>query len=366
MKYLTLILVGILALGFAQEGEKVRVELERTDQLIEQARPVIERAGSGDAAKVFAEAVAVQQRAWDSFRGKRYGEAGIRTTSARQLVERALKLAKFDPERISEEIRRTADLMNEAGPVIVRSGAPKALDLWRLAQSEQETARRSFDARQYLVALKFTLAARLHTKTALEIIRRAGDPERVRLELERTDMLLARARQKLAQSENARLAELLAKATGWQDQAWQALRSGQPFVALKLTLSARDLLLRAWEMARGPDRELVEQAIGETDRLVEKWSGVITERGPDEARSLARQATEHQATAKKHFAAAELRPALSETTIARRLMARAIELAFGRKATDKEIAAGRDLVAAHGLPILCRSLYNANEFITVY
>ena len=45
---------------------------------------------------------------------------------------------------------------------------------------------------------------------------------------------------------------------------------------------------------------------------------------------------------------------------------RAIELAFGRRATAKELAAGRDLVAAHGLPILCRSLYNASEFITVY
>jgi hypothetical protein len=47
-------------------------------------------------------------------------------------------------------------------------------------------------------------------------------------------------------------------------------------------------------------------------------------------------------------------------------VARAIELAFGRQASDRELAAGRDLVAAHGLPILCRSLYNASEFITVY
>ena len=47
-------------------------------------------------------------------------------------------------------------------------------------------------------------------------------------------------------------------------------------------------------------------------------------------------------------------------------VARAIELAFGRKPNDKELAAGRDLVAAHGLPILCRSLYNSNEFITVF
>jgi hypothetical protein len=47
-------------------------------------------------------------------------------------------------------------------------------------------------------------------------------------------------------------------------------------------------------------------------------------------------------------------------------VAHAIEIAFGRRATDREIAAGRDLVAAHGLPILCRSLYNANEFIMLY
>jgi cytochrome c553 len=45
---------------------------------------------------------------------------------------------------------------------------------------------------------------------------------------------------------------------------------------------------------------------------------------------------------------------------------RAIELAFGRKATEAEVAAGRALIAAHGLPILCRSIYNASEFITVY
>jgi hypothetical protein len=45
---------------------------------------------------------------------------------------------------------------------------------------------------------------------------------------------------------------------------------------------------------------------------------------------------------------------------------RAIELAFGRKATEAEVAAGRTLVAAHGLPILCRSLYNASDFITIY
>jgi len=47
-------------------------------------------------------------------------------------------------------------------------------------------------------------------------------------------------------------------------------------------------------------------------------------------------------------------------------VARAFALAFGREATDRELAAGRDLVVAHGLPTLCRGLYNANEFMMVY
>ena len=49
-----------------------------------------------------------------------------------------------------------------------------------------------------------------------------------------------------------------------------------------------------------------------------------------------------------------------------RQVSRAMLLAFGRDATADEIAAGTTLVAAHGLPILCRSLYNASEFITLY
>jgi mono/diheme cytochrome c family protein len=51
---------------------------------------------------------------------------------------------------------------------------------------------------------------------------------------------------------------------------------------------------------------------------------------------------------------------------ASRQAARAVLLAFGREATPGEIAAGADLVREHGLPILCRSLYNASEFITVH
>jgi hypothetical protein len=44
---------------------------------------------------------------------------------------------------------------------------------------------------------------------------------------------------------------------------------------------------------------------------------------------------------------------------------RAFLLAFGREATEAELAAATTLVADHGLPALCRALYNANEFLSV-
>ena len=45
---------------------------------------------------------------------------------------------------------------------------------------------------------------------------------------------------------------------------------------------------------------------------------------------------------------------------------RAVLLAFGREPTPAETSAAAALVREHGLPMLCRSLYNASEFITVY
>ena len=44
---------------------------------------------------------------------------------------------------------------------------------------------------------------------------------------------------------------------------------------------------------------------------------------------------------------------------------RAFLLAFGRPPDGQEAAASERLVRDHGLPALCRALFNANEFITV-
>ena len=43
----------------------------------------------------------------------------------------------------------------------------------------------------------------------------------------------------------------------------------------------------------------------------------------------------------------------------------AFRLAFGRDASATELPAAKKLAEAHGLPALCRALFNANEFIVM-
>lgn len=44
----------------------------------------------------------------------------------------------------------------------------------------------------------------------------------------------------------------------------------------------------------------------------------------------------------------------------------AFQIAFGRDATPDEQTAATQIIADHGLPILCRTLLNANEFLYVF
>ena len=45
---------------------------------------------------------------------------------------------------------------------------------------------------------------------------------------------------------------------------------------------------------------------------------------------------------------------------------RAFLLAFGRKPAAEEASASTSLVRDHGLVVLCRALFNSNEFVTVF
>jgi hypothetical protein len=274
-----------------------------------------------------------QRDAWGLFNQRRYALASAASKTAGRRVDMALQLAAFNPEQVRSELRRTQELIDELKPVVIRSGIKHAIELGRMAEKEQETARREFEARHYRLALKFTRAARQHARRAGEIVLKHGGRERLALEIERTGMKLERARELLSTVKDERIDELFRHAEEAQQGAKAAFRAGDWLKSLRLTMSARELLRRGWVMARGEaDPELVEQALEDTDRLASDWQEVIRTEGDQDAVGLLETALDRQRQAREHFGEQRYRPAMQETTLAHRLLKRAIELSQSERA----------------------------------
>lgn len=340
MKTLFITLLSTFLLGslaFAQSGEeaeKARQELESTDRLIERAEPTIVASSNQEAVGLLHEARRLQTDAWGQFRQRRWRQARYGTEQARLRIRRALELVEVDPEKVADEIRRTAELLADAGPVVRRSGLREAEELLRLALGEQETARRYYDTRRYALAFRFTRAARQHAREALERVRRRGGREQVAVELERTDELLARARERAGDEDRAR--EVLKRAENLQRQARESFELDRLWPALKLTLAARNLLIRAWETARdGVDADLVEAVVVENDRLIAEWRAPVERDGDEEAKRLFRAATELQVRVRARLAAREYGPAYREANQVRRMLNRTIENLHSAPALEK-------------------------------
>ncbi len=337
MRQLSLILVCFATVTFGQVAGSVLEELQQTDQVIAEARPIVERAEVQEAKKLLATAEEQQRTAWQAYDNNQPRRALELTRRARQNAQQAARLAK-DPEgerqrqeqekaRAREELRRTGEVMAEFGPLVRRTSEPRANELWKMAETEQATAENAFGKERYGVAIKFTLAAREHVRAAVGLLKRSVDPEQVAQVLDRTDELLRRAAEPVKASANQRAIDLFAKATELQSQARSALREKRLVPAVKLSLAARELLLKAWEIVRGGlSPELVEQTIATAEELARQWSNTVRQPGNTEAERLLDQAMLRLESARQHLAEKRLKPALTEARTAYRLVKRAIEL----------------------------------------
>lgn len=326
MRRLAILFTALLAIGFAQTADKVENELVQTDRLIENIRPKVEESGNERAQDVLENAAQNQTSAWDAFRARALRRALGLTLAARAQAKKAFDLVELKPDRVQAELERTDEVLSELGPGVRRSEEPKVRELWRMAENEQATARQEFDRQHYRLALKFTFAARLHAWSAFKLVRRNADPEKLKAELDRTDDLLERVKEPVEASGNERARQLLQKAGNWQEQARTAFGNRLWGQTLKFTLAARDLALRAWELARGSTTlPLVERALGETDQLLDTWSDELRQSDQTQATTLLDQAIDQQARARQSFNDRDLKTALQATTLARKFLNRVLE-----------------------------------------
>jgi len=255
----TLAVGAVLALAMlspapasAQDGSRVQLEISRTDERIEFAQSVV--SGSGDErARLSLEAAGtLQAAAKRNFASANYAIALRATLDARVRADAAIAIVRGqpDPERVLAQVERTRELIERARPRVEECSDERARHALRGALDMQQRAEVALEGQRYLAALRLTLNARERVWRALRLCHLQDDPgENAERALHRTDEILDRAAQELADGAAPAAEAALRRAQELQQRAWAELRAGHPDAALRLTHSARNLAHRA---ARSP------------------------------------------------------------------------------------------------------------------
>lgn len=153
-------------------GDRVMRELERTDHLIDQARPAIEESGDEKARALLDRTLQIQAKAYHVFEQVRYQLAQGLTLEARELAAKAWAMVSgpVSPERVREALAATDDLMDRVRPVIMESLNEDAIELFQSAGDHQEKAKAALAEERFQIALAQTKIARRLVDRALEMV----------------------------------------------------------------------------------------------------------------------------------------------------------------------------------------------------
>lgn len=246
----------------AQSADDVQRALERTDEKISQAEMVL---GGTDNAQAQAEldmAKALQAQARGAYdQGVlASGDVQLRlfrqsvdlTVRARLRADRAISLIRGlpDPDRVLMQLERTRELLERARDRIEECDVDRARALLRAAFEIQVRAEAAARDGRYLAALQLTMSAR---ERALRAMRMCNLEDNLRdaaeRALTRTDEVISRARDVVAEHENDQARQALSRAVEVQAEAWVQFRAGHLEASLRLTQSARTFAHRAIRLA---------------------------------------------------------------------------------------------------------------------
>lgn len=238
----------------AQDGSRVQTEISRTDDRIEQAESVVGGSNSERARLSLSAAVTLQAAAKRNFNSSLFSLALRATLDARIRADAAIAIVRGqpDPERVHAQVERTRNLIDRARPRVEECSDDRARHILRGAVEMQERAEIALREQRYLAALRLTLNARERVWRALRICHLQDDPgEGAERALQRTDELIERAAQEVADGGSPRAEAALRQAADLQARAWAEFRAEHPEVAIRLTHSARAAAHRAVRLPGG-------------------------------------------------------------------------------------------------------------------
>jgi hypothetical protein len=163
--------------GAAVDGEIVPRELERTDQLIERVRGVLEESGDETALRLLQQARDLQRSARDAYAGARPVVALAATRQARDLANRALDLVQggVDAGSVSEALAETESYLQRASEIVAEAADERAAELLERAREYQRRAATAAGEEQMRAALAETRVARSLAKRAVQLAEVGGE-----------------------------------------------------------------------------------------------------------------------------------------------------------------------------------------------
>ena len=248
-----------LALAQCSEDARLRVqrELEITGARIERAELVVGGSDNQAAALELRTAKEIQARAVTEFSVLHCRIALDLTLRARFHASHAIDIIRGlpdgglpDPGRVLTQLERTRDLIDRARERIEECNEERARAILRAAIEMQHRAEDAFAHERYLAAFQLTVSARERALRALRFCNIQEDlQESADRGLRRTDEILSRARDLVAEKGVERARQVLDRATELEDRARAEFRAGRFESSLRLTLSARALAQRAVQLS---------------------------------------------------------------------------------------------------------------------
>lgn len=333
-----LLVVGMLALlagfligspaaaqgGNNQNPDQAQDYIDHTAELLQWAYDLVSETGSRPSRQVFEQAVHLHERSLERLSSGRPLQALDLSRRSRAAMWHSVRLAR-EAMSLDEQIQIRSERLRELWAHLMERARElnheRAMDF--LYRAERQGAR----ARELHLRGNYEPSYRLYEQTedlvhrAARLLVDAGGPGSLERELERTQQLLERVREKLQEQDDPAAANLLAEAEEALDRAVGHQDRGQPGRALQMAGLARRLAARAASMVGGgTSAEAVQRQIQRFDERAALVGDKLRDNSDQRARNLYGRALDHREHAVVSVADGQAEDALRQIKAAQDLL----------------------------------------------
>jgi len=278
-------LVGLVALlatsGLAQtnaQRDKVRIELERTDEVIERAVEAVRSTNAPVAGLALQKAIELQKGAREWFRHRQLPAAYNQTIKAREQAKSALvrcRLTEQGETVVLRKLERAAELLERAKEAMPLGPDGRLRAIYESAKNNLNRAWEFYRIQRYRAALKL---ANQVINAGQDILNAANRQIRRYTEFERRSEaiaeLIAKAREKVVECGSDDALRLVEQADKMYQLSQELASEGKHAAALRNLQQVRKMAIEASKMCNGVGAlsRRHDRIKNETDRLAEKIS----------------------------------------------------------------------------------------------